>query len=227
MKTQSKAELALCCAGVSNPLFSSPRQFVILISQSFSNAGLPTIPASQSAWNNWLAASGLLTFFEGAKEPLNLSEVHLPPAGLSPDLQERKKKRSQQLDLTKELQRSRNGREKLPLPQYLPMWTVSLLNVTQSLLWSASGPLKTSQWNWALHLMERPFWLNKCISIKKKSITEIDCNAYTGAYEKKGDRECKPFIISLQMHAPQRLNCGLIICSSSSFTLALAEGSDG
>lgn len=172
MKTQSKAELALCCAGVSNPLFSSPRQFVILISQSFSNAGLPTIPASQSAWNNWLAASGLLTFFEGAKEPLNLSEVHLPPADLSPDLQERKKKRSQQLDLTKELQRSRNGREKLPLPQYLPMWTVSLLNVTQSLLWSASGPLKTSQWNWALHLMERPFWLNKCISIKKKNLLQ-------------------------------------------------------
>lgn len=46
MKTHSKAELALGCARVSNPLFSSTHQFIILISQSFSNAGLPTIPAS-------------------------------------------------------------------------------------------------------------------------------------------------------------------------------------
>lgn len=59
----------------------------------------------------------------------------------------------------------------------------------------------------------------------KKSITEIDCSAHTWAYEKKRDRECKPFIICLQIHSPQRPNFGLIICSNSLFSLALAEGS--
>lgn len=71
--------------------------------------------------------------------------------------------------------------------------------------------------------MEKPFWLKKCISIKKIYYRNWFQCSYLGIWEEK--RECKPFIICLQMHAPQRLNCGLIICSSSSFTLALAEGS--
>lgn len=57
---------------------------------------------------------------EVTKELLMLSEVHLPPADLSLDLQERTKNRSQQLDITNELQKSKTRIKKLHLPPHLP-----------------------------------------------------------------------------------------------------------